>query len=156
MADLSALGEFAAEVTPPSTLEGVPMPAIALTPEPSVLVLAPSELAAACARRFVSARFWEMGVADDHVGRLVVTELVTNAYRHVGFGHIIVRVVPEEGGGLVRVEVWDQGAGMPVIRAAELHDLCGRGLALVAALVHDWGVRPLNEEGKIVWARCAV
>ncbi len=132
------------------------MPAIALVPEPSALVLVPSDLAAACARRFVGARFREIGVADDHVGRLVVTELVTNSYKHVGFGHIVVRVVPEEGHGLARIEVWDQGPGMPVIRAARLHDLCGRGLHLVAALVHDWGVRPLNEEGKIVWARCAV
>lgn len=31
----------------------------------------------------------------------------------------------------------------------------GRGLLLMAQLVHDWGVRPLNEEGKITWARCA-
>lgn len=29
----------------------------------------------------------------------------------------------------------------------------GRGLALMAELVQRWGVRPLDEGGKITWAK---
>ncbi|WP_165970647.1 ATP-binding protein [Actinomadura sp. 6K520] len=29
----------------------------------------------------------------------------------------------------------------------------GRGLALMAELVGAWGVRPLNEGGKVTWAK---
>ncbi|QXJ23981.1 ATP-binding protein [Actinomadura graeca] len=96
-----------------------------------------------------------MGVADDYVGRLVVTELVTNSYKHVGLGHIVVRVVCEERGGVVRIEVWDEGGGLPVVRPADDQAVSGRGLPLVIALVQEWGVRPLLEEGKVVWVRYA-
>jgi hypothetical protein len=56
---------------------------------------------------------------------------------------------------LTVIEVWDEGRGLPVVRGEDHDALGGRGLLLMAQLVHDWGVRPLNEEGKIVWARCA-
>ncbi|MEU9021926.1 hypothetical protein [Actinomadura sp. NPDC048394] len=59
------------------------------------LVVGPSDQAPGRARRFLVERFRELGLGDDYVGRLVVTELVTNAYKHVGFGRIVVRVAPE-------------------------------------------------------------
>lgn len=126
---------------------------VALVPEMPVLVLEPNDRAPGHARRFLVERFRELGVADDFVGRLVVTELVTNAYKHVGFGHVVVRILPD-GETFVVIEVWDQGAGRPVIRDAGHGATCGRGLAMMVRLVHDWGVRPLAGEGKIVWARC--
>ncbi|CNE50170.1 Uncharacterised protein [Mycobacterium tuberculosis] len=46
------------------------------------------------------------GIEDDHVGRLVVCELVTNAYRH-GEGPIVVRVLRDDRDGLPVIEVWD-------------------------------------------------
>lgn len=55
----------------------------------------------------------------------------------------------------VVVEVWDEGEEMPVVKAADFDALNGRGLFLMAQLVHDWGMRPTNEKGKIVWAKFA-
>jgi anti-sigma regulatory factor (Ser/Thr protein kinase) len=127
-----------------------------LAPEMPALVLEPTDRAPAYARRFLSERFRELEIADDYVGRLVVTELVTNAHKHVGFGYIVVRIVPEESGGHVLIEVWDQGQGLPTIKAEDHESTSGRGLLLMAKLVDDWGVRLLNEPGKIVWVRCAV
>jgi anti-sigma regulatory factor (Ser/Thr protein kinase) len=129
------------------------MPAV-LAHEAPALVLEPSDQAPSLARRYLVERFRELGHTDDFVGRLVVTELVTNAYKHVGFGHIVVRVLPDERDGLTLIEVWDEAAALPVVRSEDHFALNGRGLLLMTELVHDWGVRPLNEEGKIVWARC--
>lgn len=130
------------------------MSATLIAPESPALVLEPSERAPLRARRYLGERAREMGVADDYVARVVVTELVTNAYKHVGFGHIVVRVLPDRRDDLFVVEVWDEGAGVPVVRDEDHGALDGRGLRLMVQLVHDWGVRPLNEEGKVVWARC--
>ncbi|MFF4236016.1 ATP-binding protein [Actinomadura geliboluensis] len=132
------------------------MPAVLLAPEePAPLVLDPSDEAPARARRYLTDRFHEIGHADDFVGQLVVTELVTNSYRHVGTGHIVVRVFADVREPLTVIEVWDESRSLPVLRAEDLCAEGGRGLLLMAELVHDWGVRPLNEEGKVVWARCA-
>ncbi|RKS79028.1 histidine kinase-like protein [Actinomadura pelletieri DSM 43383] len=127
----------------------------ALAPEMPALVLGATAQAAGMARRYLAERFREIGFADDYVGRLVVTELVTNSHKHVGFGHIVVRVFPDERDDLAVIEVWDEGAALPVVREEDHGAVSGRGLLLVVQLVHDWGVRPLNEEGKVVWARCA-
>ncbi|NKZ02498.1 ATP-binding protein [Actinomadura latina] len=131
------------------------MPAVLLAPEAPPLVLEPSDEAPAKARRYLTDRFREFGHADDFVGRLVVTELVTNSCKHVGIGHIVVRIVPDVREPLTVIEVWDQGTALPVVRDEDLGAMNGRGLLLMSELVHDWGVRPINEEGKIVWARCA-
>lgn len=131
------------------------MPTTTFAPEVPALVLEPTDRAPAHARRYLSERFRELGHADDYIGRLVVTELVTNIYKHVGIGHIVVRVFPDPREPLTTIEVWDQGAGRPVIPDQDHDATSGRGLLLMTELVHDWGVRPLNEEGKIVWARCA-
>lgn len=130
------------------------MPATLIAPEAPALVLEPSDQAPSKARRYLSKRFRECGIFDDYVGRLVVTELVTNAYKHVGTGHIVVQIVPDERDNLIIIEVWDEGTALPVVRAEDNDSLSGRGLLLMVQLVHDWGVRPLNEEGKVVWARC--
>ncbi|TDE26345.1 hypothetical protein [Actinomadura sp. 6K520] len=83
------------------------MPAVMLAPEAPPLVLAPSDAAPAKARRYLTDRFRELGHADDFVGRLVVTELVTNSYKHVGIGHIIVRIFPDVREPLTVIEVWE-------------------------------------------------
>lgn len=131
------------------------MPAVLLAPESPALVLEPSEYAPAKARRYLTERFAELGHGDDFVGRVVVTELVTNAYKHVGVGWIVVRILPDVRAPLTVIEVWDVGAAMPVVQGESDHAESGRGLLLMARLVHDWGVRRLDEEGEIVWARCA-
>lgn len=132
------------------------MSATAFAAETPTLVLTPSDRAPGHARRFLSDQYRTLEIADDFAGRLVVTELVTNAYKHVGIGHIVVRVFPDEAKSFVYVEVWDEGAALPVIRPESLDATCGRGLPLVVELVQEWGVRPLYEAGKVVWVRWAL
>lgn len=119
-----------------------------------MLVLEPTDQAPAKARRYVSERFGALGHSDDFVGRLVVTELVTNSYKHVGFGRIVVRVGADPDENLSVIEVQDEGSGLPVVRGEDGEATCGRGLLLLEQLVHDWGVRTLGRGGKVVWARC--
>lgn len=107
------------------------------------------------ARDFVAAQFREWGSTDDFVARLVVCELVTNAWRH-GEGQIILRVFRDVRADLAVIEVWDQGAGLPMVGSEDLEATSGRGLLLMSQLVHDWGTRPITEGGKIVWATCTL
>ena len=134
------------------------MPMTASAPEAPTLVLDPTDQAPRLARSFLAERFREWGIADDYLGRLVVCELVTNAYLH-GEGPIVVRIFQDgqdgqekQDGGVV-VEVWDTGEGRPVIGCEDHSAVSGRGLLLMSELVRDWGVRPLNEGGKVTWAK---
>ncbi|MUN42290.1 ATP-binding protein [Actinomadura litoris] len=121
-------------------------------PEIPTLVLESTDRAAGVARGFVADVFAEWGVADDYVGRLVVCELVTNSYLH-GEGPIVVRVLRDERDGRLVIEVWDGGEGRPEVVSENLTATSGRGLALVVEMAWTWGVRPLNEGGKIVWVK---
>lgn len=73
---------------------------------------------------------------------LLVTELVTNSYRHAGVfqdGWIELRVTA--GRELVRVEVRDQGAGFRVSGRTVGADVGGGwGLHLIDHLTNRWGV----------------
>ncbi|WP_141580292.1 ATP-binding protein [Actinomadura sp. WMMA1423] len=121
----------------------------------STLVLEPDERAPARARRFVAERFAAWGVADDHTGRTIVSELVTNALLH-GEGPIVLRLYQDERDGLPTIEVRDGGAGQPVVRPEDHAAIHGRGLLMVAGLALDWGTRPLVEGGKLAWAKCGL
>ncbi|MFE0420537.1 ATP-binding protein [Streptomyces tendae] len=99
-------------------------------------------------RRSASAvlRLWnvEACLADDV--QLVVSELVANAIEH-GFGRVALRIMEEMGS--ITVEVSDANRAPARIRGAQLDDVRGRGLAIVAALVQSWGV---SEGGCTTWA----
>lgn len=80
---------------------------------------------------------------------LVVSELVTNAVMH-GAGQITLTLELVEQGVLVGVD--DEGGGTPVARAtAEMTNEDGRGIAMIARLAKEWGIRQRPHGGKVVW-----
>lgn len=84
---------------------------------------------------------------------VIVSELVTNAVQ-ASTPALVVDLAID--GRSVRVAVTDAAVGMPsVVGPAASTQPYGRGLAIVAALSHDWGVTPVAEPagGKTVWAR---
>lgn len=89
-------------------------------------------------------------MADDAL--LLVSELVTNAVRH-GAPEIVVAVSISERA--VRIEVYDAGERLPEVPATKpsIDRPSGRGLLIVAATAHDWGVDQVSgAPGKTVWA----
>ncbi|MFE4327880.1 ATP-binding protein [Streptomyces sp. NPDC056831] len=103
------------------------------------------------AREFVRGAVtdWGFGARLDDV-LLCVSELATNALVHgvlPGRGYL-VRLLLEEGGVALRVEVHDSGSGQPGVREPDGES--GRGLLLVAAVADRWGVGE-RKPGKIVW-----
>lgn len=92
---------------------------------------------------------WGLSQEVVSTAELVLSELVTNAVRvpvprdrQVG-----VRIARLPDDGLLRLEVSDAGSGRPEVRAPGGDETCGRGLMLVEALVHRWGV----EAGRMAW-----
>lgn len=85
----------------------------------------------------------------DHLDRavLAVSEIVTNAFVHVG-STVQVRVLTAAGS--VRVEVTDAGSHLPVRRLYPETSGTGRGLRLVEDSVDRWGVAQ-HHHGKVVW-----
>jgi anti-sigma regulatory factor (Ser/Thr protein kinase) len=87
---------------------------------------------------------------------LIVSELVTNAVMHSASS--VIGCTLRLGGGLLYIEVTDQGAGGPeiAVRAAAADDVSGRGLLLVSALSKAWGVTSAVPRGLTVWAAVGV
>ncbi|MCX4455759.1 ATP-binding protein [Streptomyces sp. NBC_01728] len=98
---------------------------------------------------------WKAELDDEvvHTAELVISELVTNAVRHAGTGHVsmTVRLIAT----VLRIEVCDSS---PVLPQLGLPDECsenGRGLFLVAALADQYGAEPTST-GKRCWAEIAL
>jgi anti-sigma regulatory factor (Ser/Thr protein kinase) len=110
------------------------------------------------ARGRVRTRLAEWGLCPellDDAG-LVVTELFTNAVRHTQSEKITC--VLQDAGGVIRLEVTDQGrgAGVPVPCEAQEDAEGGRGLMLVTLLSLAWGSDPAETgPGRRVWAELA-
>lgn len=85
--------------------------------------------------------------------RTLVSEVVTNAVRHTGTPTIRLETAVLADG--VRVAVYDDGpAGLLLPSEAAQDSEGGRGLLLVQALAHTWGVGPAyspDRNGKHVW-----
>ncbi|GAB2775817.1 ATP-binding protein [Streptomyces daliensis] len=95
-------------------------------------------------------RLWGLpGLAD--TAELCVSELVTNAIRHVGEGTPVTLHVTWDA-ERTRIALTDPA---PHALPAPLHphadDESGRGLALIEALALRWGVNVEGAEGKTVW-----
>ncbi|ALC24928.1 SpoIIE family protein phosphatase [Streptomyces pristinaespiralis] len=78
---------------------------------------------------------------------LIVSELVTNAYRYAGGGPLTLRLIHHQR---LICEVSDTSSTSPHLRRARSTDEGGRGLLLVAQLTARWGTRH-SREGKTVW-----
>jgi anti-sigma regulatory factor (Ser/Thr protein kinase) len=74
--------------------------------------------------------------------RLLVTELVANSVRHAGLVESDrITVTLELGSERLRVEVRDPGTGFAFpVRPQKLRIEGGRGLQIVAAIAHRWGI----------------
>ncbi len=106
------------------------------------------------ARHFASetARRWGLDARDI---ALVVGELAANAVVHGGSAFVVSLQRDQR----VSVEVSDLGTEVPtaVLPAGRGHGHRlqgehGRGFEIVDHLVSAWGVRPVPEGGKVVWA----
>lgn len=110
------------------------------------------------ARGRIRARLKEWGACAElrEDASLVVTELFTNAVRHTDSEKITC--VVHDTGGVVRVEVTDQGRGssVPAPGTAGADEEGGRGLLLVSVLSLAWGSDPAEDgTGRVVWAELA-
>ncbi|MEJ8655157.1 SpoIIE family protein phosphatase [Streptomyces sp. MS1.AVA.4] len=86
----------------------------------------------------------------DHLAdstELIVSELVTNAFRHSS-GTIGLRIIRHEA---LTCEVTDTSNSHPRLRHPHTTDENGRGLLLVSQLTRRWGTRH-TPDGKLVWA----
>ena len=100
------------------------------------------------ARRFVRSSLSGEAAPLISNAELVVSELVTNASLHAE-PPIVVRLLLEDG---VRIEVEDEGPGLPIRTARNLYSMTGRGLSMVDAVTSRWGVEPAGPGRKVVWA----
>jgi anti-sigma regulatory factor (Ser/Thr protein kinase) len=113
---------------------------------------------AAVARRSVQAAFQQAGLSaeDGYNAALITSELVANAVRHaraLPSGHLAIEWLLDDTGYLISVT--DGGSrlvGHIVAQAADVQDITGRGLMIVAALSRSWGVAD-GAETTTVWAR---
>ena len=98
---------------------------------------------------------WSVAAALRDDVALILSELFTNALIHTDSAQIVCRCLATPR--VVYLSVTDQGSGPtgPRIRLAdpaEYDDEHGRGLLLVSAVAHTWGVATDPGHGRTVWA----
>ncbi|MFJ7494688.1 ATP-binding protein [Streptomyces sp. NPDC097727] len=121
-----------------------------------------TRLGASLARRTAMSTLGDWGVPpgsplSDTVA-LLVAELAANAARHgrVPGRNFELRLLYEHAANAVHVEVSDTHPRRPDPTTATMADPDadgGRGLALVEAIAHRWGVEDRTGPGKTVWAQ---
>ena len=102
------------------------------------------------ARRFVGRLSSDLPAGLMPTIVLLVSEVVTNSFRHGAAGDDVIGLRVILDGEVVRVEVSDAGAGMtrPVIRQASIDG--GWGLRIVDELSSRWGVSTEGQR-RVVW-----
>ena len=118
----------------------------------SPMRLQPTASAPAAARQHVAdACRGRLSPEATDTARLLVSELVTNCVLHA---HSMITLAIDCDDRHVAVAVGDDGEAMPTVREdVPDEDPHGRGLQLVDALAGEWGIRPRDDGGKIVWFR---
>lgn len=100
------------------------------------------------ARRFLATALADAGLSHlADVAVLLVSELATNALLHA---RTPMEVALRSDGDAIRIEVSDANPALPRPRRYAPTATTGRGLALVVANAHRWGVEP-HLAGKSVW-----
>ncbi|MGW6686258.1 SpoIIE family protein phosphatase [Streptomyces sp. NPDC054961] len=120
-----------------------------LAPEQVAAWELPAEpTAAARARHLTEATLTGWGLEElAFTAEIVVSELVTNAYRYGGGEPLTLRLIRDRS---LICEVSDSSSTAPHLRRARTTDEGGRGLFLVAQLTERWGTR-YTRDGKTVW-----
>jgi anti-sigma regulatory factor (Ser/Thr protein kinase) len=77
----------------------------------------------------------------------MISELVTNAVVH---GASPIEVDLHKAGDTFKATVTDRGAGSPAPKTPGPREPHGRGLLIVRALAHEWGVIEVGD-AKSVW-----
>ena len=98
------------------------------------------------ARRFVRDVLHEQAPETVDSAELMASELVTNCVRHA---HTDFEL-SIQAHGEIRIEVRDQGGGRPTVLSPTPREPAGRGLRIVEAMSHEWGVIATCD-GKAVW-----
>lgn len=113
-------------------------------------VLDPRPESAAVARRFVREVLdaWDCDDAEE-LALLLTSEVVSNAVRHAAT-ELVVRLCFDDDAMLLRIEVADGDARLPVVQRPPADATGGRGLLLVEALSRRWGA-DATDGGKVVW-----
>jgi len=113
--------------------------------------LAPAAESARTARRLVADVLTSVG-GDELIdtATLLTSELVTNGIVHA---HTDLQIVVEATATWVRVEVIDGNPQLPSRREYDENAVTGRGMEMVELLADDYGVEPLDDDGKRVWFR---
>lgn len=126
----------------------LPGPRLAEPSEALVLELAGEVPDLAEVRRWTGEVLADLTEDEITDAKLVVTELVTNAYEH---GQHPLHVRLRRTRDLIRVEVTDLSPQVPVVGRSSVRVTRGRGMVLVGQLCRQWGaVR--HAVGKTVWA----
>ncbi|MYW68411.1 ATP-binding protein [Streptomyces sp. SID8379] len=96
---------------------------------------------------------WALPQEVAETAELLLSELMTNAYRHAktpAGREIWARAILTRD--RLRVQVTDASDVLPAPRTASSEEESGRGLALVEMLAGEWGAEPRQEGvGKVVW-----
>ncbi len=116
--------------------------------------LSPGPQAPGRARRLLGGLLERVPGGEPYVdtGRLLISELVTNAVEHAPVPGRLLMVRVCLRGGVLRIEVHDPSGVRPLPRTAGPDAESGRGLLLVRSLAAGWGCCPrAGGAGKIVW-----
>lgn len=122
--------------------------------DPGVLLacsarLQPEPASAGAARRLLREALTRTDRAEwMDSAELAMGEVVANAILHA---HTAIEVTLEVRGRLVHVEVRDFNPRLPSLHSPNEQSTTGRGMALVAALSLECGVRSTGPDGKVVW-----